>query len=172
MDIDAIALKAASTGSILADPDACLVMMIALPLGFTPAPSRLHAANHDRLCEDFGFQREERTCIGLALISESDPKRTSDLARFVVIHTATSAGFISRNAQHLPTLAARRSNTGGTFGVHVLKCQYFVACDQCFLRVMGTFPCQDNDRRTVMRRVVRETKLRTQGRVRLLVVLI
>jgi hypothetical protein len=37
VDINAIALNAAISGSILAVPDACLVMMMALPFGSTPA---------------------------------------------------------------------------------------------------------------------------------------
>src|SRR5262249_16678644 len=37
VDISATALKAAISGSILAEPEACLVMMIALPFGSTLA---------------------------------------------------------------------------------------------------------------------------------------
>ena len=42
VDISAIALNAAINGSILAEPDACLVMMIALPLGSTRALATAH----------------------------------------------------------------------------------------------------------------------------------
>jgi hypothetical protein len=42
--IRAIALKAAVSGSILADPDACLAMMIALPRGSTQALLTAQAA--------------------------------------------------------------------------------------------------------------------------------
>ena len=37
VDISAMALNAAISGSILADPEACLVMMMALPFGSTRA---------------------------------------------------------------------------------------------------------------------------------------
>lgn len=37
VDINAMALNAAISGSILAEPDACFVMMMALPFGSTRA---------------------------------------------------------------------------------------------------------------------------------------
>ena len=37
VDINAMALNAAISGSILADPDGCFVMMMALPFGSTRA---------------------------------------------------------------------------------------------------------------------------------------
>jgi hypothetical protein len=43
VDINAIALNAAIRGSIFAEPDACFMMMIALPLGSTPAFATAHA---------------------------------------------------------------------------------------------------------------------------------
>ena len=42
VDINAIALNAAINGSILADPEACLVTRIALPLGSTLALATAH----------------------------------------------------------------------------------------------------------------------------------
>ena len=42
VDISATALNAAISGSILADPDACLVTRIALPLGSTRALATAH----------------------------------------------------------------------------------------------------------------------------------
>jgi hypothetical protein len=46
VDISAMALNAAIRGSILADPDACFVMMMALPFGSTRA---LHRPGHQLL---------------------------------------------------------------------------------------------------------------------------
>jgi hypothetical protein len=42
VDISAIALNAAINGSILALPEACFVMMIALPFGSTRALATVH----------------------------------------------------------------------------------------------------------------------------------
>ena len=42
VDISAMALNAAISGSILADPEACLVMIMALPLGSTRALATAH----------------------------------------------------------------------------------------------------------------------------------
>src|SRR5262249_17317889 len=50
VDINATALNAAINGSILADPDACLVMMMALPFGSTRALARAHEISHRPLC--------------------------------------------------------------------------------------------------------------------------
>jgi hypothetical protein len=43
VDNSAMAFNAAISGSILADPDACLVMVMALPLGSTRALLTAHA---------------------------------------------------------------------------------------------------------------------------------
>jgi hypothetical protein len=44
-DINAMALNAAMSGSILALPEACFVMMIALPFGSTRALATAHDIN-------------------------------------------------------------------------------------------------------------------------------
>ena len=109
-------------------------------------PSRHFAPPHD-----FGRKQGIAQVDGQPSVAESDandPKRTSD--------SPSSLSFTQQYplASFLGTLSTWRSwrpggaIPGGTFGVHVLKCQYFVASDQCSLHVMGTFPCQDNDRRT------------------------
>jgi hypothetical protein len=48
-DINGMALNAAINGSILADPDACFVMMMALPFGSTRALPTAHAIKLDHL---------------------------------------------------------------------------------------------------------------------------
>jgi len=45
VDIEAMALNAAISGSILAEPDACFVIMMALPFGSTRAFATAHAIN-------------------------------------------------------------------------------------------------------------------------------
>jgi hypothetical protein len=47
VDINATALKAAIIGSMLADPEACFVMMIASPLGSTVAVRERLASGHE-----------------------------------------------------------------------------------------------------------------------------
>src|SRR5262245_5650242 len=63
--IKAIALNAAISGSILADPDACFVMMMALPLG----SARELATAHDTRC--WPLCRSDRLACGLPSSSRS-----------------------------------------------------------------------------------------------------
>src|SRR5262245_36091427 len=59
VDINEIALNAAISGSIFAVPDACLVMMMALPLG----SARELATAHDTRC--WPLCRNDRLACGL-----------------------------------------------------------------------------------------------------------
>jgi len=77
VDISATALNAAISGSILAVPEACLVMMIALPLGSTRALAT-HCPGHERLIavpegsiRQLSFRRLDRPYKSLSAIARA-----------------------------------------------------------------------------------------------------
>ena len=67
VDIKAMALNAAISGSILADPDAFFVIMMASPFGSTWALATAQDMSHPRTG---GARRIESDCVTLALVDK------------------------------------------------------------------------------------------------------